>query len=156
MGDWISIILLIVCGIAFIIIELIFIPGITVLGIFGLVALVGGVALSFTNFGPEIGYWILAGALVFSISALVFSLRAGTWQRFALKSSIDSKVNEHEKSELRVGMEGKSISDLRPMGTAEFLDKLYEVQTNGNYLEAGTMVEIANLDDNKIIVKSIE
>ena len=37
-----------------------------------------------------------------------------------------------EKSDLRVGMQGKLISDLRPIGTAEFLDKLYEVQTNGN------------------------
>jgi membrane-bound ClpP family serine protease len=52
-------------------------------------------------------------------------------------------------------MEGKSVSDLRPIGTAEFLDKLYEVQTNGTYLEAGTRVAITNLVDNKIIVKSI-
>ncbi len=155
MADWISIILLILCGIAFIIIELIFVPGVTVLGILGLVALIGGVAMSFTSFGRQTGYLILAGTLVFSILALVYSLRAGTWQKFALKSSIDSRVNENEKSELRVGMEGKSISDLRPMGTAEFLDKLYEVQTNGNYLEAGNTVEIANLSDNKIIVKSI-
>ncbi|TDI72350.1 MAG: hypothetical protein E2O88_00330 [Bacteroidetes bacterium] len=155
MADWISIILLIICGVAFIIIELIFVPGFTVLGILGLVALVGGVSMSFTSFGRETGYWILAGALIFSVMAVVYSLRAGTWQRFALKSSIDSKVNEHEKSDLRVGMKGKSISDLRPMGTAEFLDKLYEVQTNGNYLEAGNMLEIAILADNKIIVKSI-
>jgi membrane-bound ClpP family serine protease len=155
MTDWISIVLLILCGVAFIIIELIFVPGITVLGILGLVALVGGVSMSFTSFGRETGYWILAGTLIFSILALVYSLRAGTWQRFALKSSIDSKVNEHEKSDLCVGMKGKSISDLRPMGTAEFLDKLYEVKTNGNYLEAGTMLEIAILADNKIIVKSI-
>lgn len=155
MADWISIILLIICGVAFIIIELIFVPGFTVLGILGLVALVGGVSMSFTSFGRETGYWILAGALIFSVMAVVYSLRAGTWQRFALKSSMDSKVNEHEKSDLRVGMKGKSISDLRPMGTAEFLDKLYEVQTNGNYLEAGNMLEIAILADNKIIVKSI-
>ena len=155
MADWISVILLIICGIALIIIELIFVPGTTVLGILGLLALVGGVFISFTIFGRETGIWILVGTSVFSISALVYSLRAGTWQKFALKSTMNSKVNENEKSELRVGMEGKSISDLRPMGTAEFLDKLFEVQTNGNYLEAGTTIEIVNLSDYKIIVKSI-
>ena len=155
MTDWISIVLLIVCGIAFIIIELIFVPGTTVLGILGVVALVGGVFMSFTKFGREIGVWVLVGTLVFTITALVYSLRAGTWQKFALKSTMTSKVNENEKSDLRVGMEGKSISDLRPMGTAEFFDKLYEVQTNGNYLEAGIELEIINLSDNKITVKSI-
>ena len=97
----------------------------------------------------------MVGSLVFSLLALVYSLRAGTWQRFALKTSIDSKVNEDEKSDLEVGMKGKSISDLRPIGTAEFMDKLYEVQTNGNYLEAGLNIEIINLADNKIIVKPI-
>ena len=111
--------------------------------------------MSFITFGAETGGWILAGSMVFSIVVLVYSLRSGTWQRFALKSSIDSKVNENEKSALNIGMEGKSVSDLRPIGTAEFLDKLYEVQTNGNYLEAGTRVAITNLIDNKIIVKSI-
>jgi len=155
MTDWISIILLIFSGIALIIIELIFIPGTTILGILGLLALVGGVFISYTNFGSETGNWILIGTSVFSIFALVYSLRSGTWQKFALKSKMESKVNEHEKSELLVGMEGKTISDLRPVGTAEFLDKFFEVQTNGNYLEAGTSIKIANLSENKIIVKSI-
>ena len=80
MADWISVILLIICGIALIIIELIFVPGTTVLGLLGLAALVGGVSVSFTSFGRETGYWILAGASVFTILALVYSLRAGTWQ----------------------------------------------------------------------------
>ncbi len=155
MTDWISIVLLIFSGIALIIIELIFVPGTTILGILGLLALVGGVFISYTNFGSETGNWILIGTSVFSMLALVYSLRSGTWQKFALKSKMESKVNEHEKSELLVGMEGKTISDLRPVGTAEFLDKFFEVQTEGNYMEAGTSIKIANLSQNKIIVKSI-
>ena len=155
MADWISVLLLILCGVVLIIIELIFVPGTTVLGILGVVAMVGGVVIAFTNFGRATGFWVLTGTILFSILALVYSLRAGTWQRFALKSKIESRVNEDEKLDLRIGMQGKLISDLRPMGTAEFLDKLYEVQTNGNYLKAGGMVEIINLADNKIVVKPI-
>lgn len=147
--------MLIICGIILIIIELIFVPGTTILGILGIVSLVGGVVLSFTSFGRSIGIWVLTGAIVFSIVTLVYSLRAGTWQRFALKTSIDSKVNQDEKVTLQVGMRGKLKSDLRPIGTAEFQDQLYEAQTNGNYLEAGTQVEIISLANNKIIVKSI-
>ena len=155
MADWISVLLLIICGVILIILELIFIPGTTVLGILGFLSLIGGVVLSFTAFGSATGGIVLIGSVVFSVLALIYSLRAGTWQRFALKTSIDSKVNEGERIDLKVGMKGKSISDLRPIGTAEFMDKLYEVQTNGNYLEAGLNVEIINLADNKIIVKPI-
>ncbi|GJM30582.1 MAG: hypothetical protein DHS20C17_32170 [Cyclobacteriaceae bacterium] len=155
MAYWISVLLLIFCGVILVIIELIFVPGTTVLGILGVVAMVGGVYVSFGSFGNTTGLWVLAGTITFSILALVYSLRAGTWQRFALKSSIDSKVNENEKSDLRIGMKGKLVSDLRPMGTAEFADKLYEVQTSGNYLEAGNNVEIISLSDNKIVVKPI-
>jgi membrane-bound ClpP family serine protease len=155
MADWISVLLLILCGVILIIIELIFVPGTTVLGILGLVSMVGGVVIAFSNYGKVTGFWILTATVVFSILALVYSLRGGTWQRFALKSKIESRVNEDEKLDLKVGMQGKLISDLRPMGTAEFLDKLYEVQTNGNYLEAGGQVEIINLSENKIVVKPI-
>ena len=147
--------MLILCGIVLVIIELIFVPGTTVLGILGLVALIGGVIISYSAFGSGTGVWVLIGTMIFSILALVYSLRAGTWQRFALKSSIDSKVNENEKIDLQIGMRGKLISDLRPMGTAEFSDKFYEVQSNGNYLESGTKVEIISLADNKIIVNPI-
>lgn len=155
MADWISILLLILCGVILVIIELIFVPGTTVLGILGLVSMVSGVVIAFSNYGKVTGFWVLTGTVVFSVLALVYSLRAGTWQRFALKSKIESRVNEGEKLDLKLGMQGKLISDLRPIGTAEFLDKLYEVQTNGNYLEAGVHVEIINLSDNKIVVKPI-
>ena len=155
MADWISVLLLILCGVVLIIVELIFVPGTTVLGVLGLLSLFGGVYFSFVSFGSSTGGWVLGGTIAFSLLALVYSLRAGTWQRFALKSSIDSKVNEDEKSDLQLGMHGKLISDLRPIGTAEFMDKLYEVQTNGNYLEAGLQVEIISLAENKIIVKPI-
>ncbi len=155
MADWISVLLLILCGVVLIIIELVFVPGTTVLGILGLVSMVGGVVIAFTNYGKVTGFWILAGTVAFSVLALVYSLRAGTWQRFALKSKIEGRVNEDEKLDLKVGMQGKLISDLRPMGTAEFQDKLYEVQTNGNYLESGGDVEIINLSENKIVVKPI-
>lgn len=155
MADWISVLLLIVCGVILVILELIFIPGTTILGILGILALVGGVVISFTNFGSATGFWVLTGTILFSITGLVYSLRAGTWQRFALKTTIGSRVNEGEKLDLQIGMKGKLVSDLRPVGTAEFQDKLYEVQTNGTYLEAGNMVEIINLSDNKITVKLI-
>ena len=155
MADWLSVSLLILVGIILLILEIVFVPGTTVLGIFGFLMLAGGVYYSFINFGSSVGYGVMGGTLVVSAIAIGYSLKSGVWRRFSLKSTIDSKVNEHEKDPLAEGLEGTTISDLRPIGTAEFDDRLYEVQTTGNYLEAGTSVRIAKLSDNKIIVEPI-
>lgn len=155
MTDWLSVILLVACGIILLILELIFVPGTTILGILGFFMLIGGVYVSFENFGAPVGFGVLLGTAVVSVTALIYSLRSGAWQRFSLKSKIDSKVNEHEQDDLQIGMRGMTISDLRPVGTAEFLDHLYEVQTNGNYLDAGTAIEIIKMLDHKIIVQPI-
>lgn len=155
MADWLSVTLLIGCGIILIIIEIVFVPGTTILGILGFLMLIGGVYVSYASFGAGVGSGVLIGTIVVSLTALVYSLRSGVWTRFSLKSQIDSKVNEHEKDSLTVGLQGVAISDLRPVGSAEFLDRLYEVQTNGNYLEAGARIEIIKISDNKIIVEPL-
>ncbi len=155
MADWLSVTLLIGCGIVLIIIEIVFVPGTTILGILGILMLFGGVYFSYVNFGSSVGTGVLIGTLLVSLTALVYSLRAGVWSKFSLKSQIDSKVNEHEKDDLAVGLQGTAISDLRPVGTAEFSDQLFEVQTNGNYLEAGTNIAIVKISDNKIIVEPL-
>ncbi len=155
MTDWLSVLLLIVCGIILLVIELVFVPGTTVLGIVGFVMLIGGVYISFAKFGQVTGGWVLAGTALISILAVVYSLRSGTWKKLVLRSSMDSKVNENEKLALQVGLKGVAISDLRPIGTAEFLEKTYEVQTQGNYLVAGTPITISALSNNKIIVEPI-
>jgi len=155
MADWLSVTLLIVIGIILLILEIVFVPGTTVLGVLGFLLLGGGVYYSFVNFGQSVGYSVLGGTLLVSALAIGYSLKAGVWRRFSLKSSIDSKVNEHEQDTLSPGLHGKAISDLRPIGSAEFDDKLYEVQTTGNYLEAGTAVQIIKMADNKIIVEPI-
>ena len=155
MADWLSVILLIVGAVILIIIELIFIPGTTVFGILGFLMLLAGIYVSFAKFGQETGLWVLAGTTVFTISALVYSLRSGTWKRFALKEAIDSKVNQGETEELQVGLRGVALSDLRPIGSVEFQNKVYEAQTEGLYLESGSKVEVYKISDNKIIVKPI-
>ncbi len=155
MGDWLSVVLLVGCGIILIILELIFVPGTTILGVLGFLMLLGGVVVSFASFGATTGWIVLVGTAIVGLISVIYSLKSGVWQRFSLKSQIDSRVNEHEKDHLQIGMRGKAVSDLRPVGTAEFEDKLYEVQTNGNYLDSGKAIEIIKLSDNKIIVQPI-
>lgn len=155
MVEWLAVILLIFFGLGFIIAEIIFVPGTTLLGLFGLIFTIIGIVISYLSFGAGIGTIVLVVSLVFGLGSLVYSLKSGVWEKFALKGSINSKVNEGEKDELQVGEEGITISSLRPMGKGEFRERIYEVTTLGNYLTADTRIRIVSLKNNKIIVEPI-
>ncbi|MBL7842923.1 MAG: hypothetical protein JNK44_03600 [Cyclobacteriaceae bacterium] len=152
---WLAIAALILAGIIMIVVEVIFIPGTTVVGLLGLVFTVVGLIFGYSEFGSETGSWILLGTLVTLAVVLYMSFRKGAWKKFSLKTSIDSKVNEGILGALAVGAEGIASSALRPMGTAEFKGKMVEVKTNGDYLAAGTRVKIIQIQTNDIVVEPI-
>lgn len=154
--EWFTIIALILFGLVLIIIEVIFVPGTTFVGIVGFGIAGFGVWQSFLTFGTETGLIVLTVSSLIAIAAIFYSFKSGVWKRFALKGENNSRFNEGEKHSLTEGTVGICLSTLRPMGTAAFNDKPYEVKTNGNYLEAGTRVRIFKIVDNSIIVVPLE
>ncbi|MCX8489587.1 MAG: NfeD family protein, partial [Cyclobacteriaceae bacterium] len=113
------------------------------------------VGLSFKYLGSEVG-WVMLGTIsVASGGLLYFSFTTNMWSRFSLKSAIKSKVNEGELDQLLVGMEGKAISALRPMGKAELNNQIVEVKTNGDYLDSGSRIRVIKIVSNQIIIEPI-
>ena len=92
--------------------ELIFIPGTTVVGLLGLIFTITGIAISYNHFGSDIGLYIMLVTIVTTIAAIVYSFRSGAWSRFSLKSSSEGKVNEGMIQDFHVGDEGITISTL--------------------------------------------
>ncbi len=152
---WTIIIALLLIGLALIILEVIFIPGTTVVGLIGLVFSFAGIVISYKHFGSEAGFYILLGVSATTAVALLYSIRSGMWSKFSLKSSMNSKVNEGLMSALQIGDEGKTISTLKPMGKVEFQSGQFEVKTSGDYVDAGTKVKIVHIQSNQIIVKPL-
>jgi membrane-bound ClpP family serine protease len=152
---WIIIIALLLTGLALIIIELIFIPGTTIVGLLGFIFSAVGIVITFRHFGSNIGYYVLLGTLVISLVALFYSFRSGSWSKFSLKTSMENKVNEGILASLHIGDEGKTISTLRPIGKAEFENKQYEVKTTGDYVENGTRIRITQIQSNQVVVEPI-
>jgi len=152
---WVIVISLLVIGLGLIILELVFIPGTTVVGLLGLIFAAVGVVISYQHFGNEIGLYVLLATGIISAVALFISFRSGTWTRFALKTTIDSRVNEGLVSHLQVGEEGTTRSVLRPFGTAEFNNQKFEVRTTGSYVDSNTPVKIVNIQGNTIIVEPL-
>ncbi len=129
MGDWITVISLVILGIILIIAEIIFVPGTTIVGILGFLSGILGVYLSFTYFGSTTGGWVAFGSSVALAITLYNSFKSKTWDKFSLKDTNSGKVNEDLTSALALGDEGVAISVLKPVGKAEFSDREYEVKT---------------------------
>lgn len=153
MGDWLSIVFLILIGLILIYLELLFIPGTTILGLVGLGLCVIGIYLAFENFGGSVGTWVMIGTAVFSVGGFVYSMRSKTWKRFELQDVNRSKFNEGYSSDLKVGMEGVATSDLKPVGNGEFNSKVYEVKSRGEHVSSGSAIRVAKIDKNSITVE---
>ncbi len=152
---WIIILSLLLIGLALIIVELIFIPGTTVVGLLGLIFTITGIAISYNHFGNDVGFYILLATIATTVGTVIYSFRSGAWSRFSLKSSNDGKVNEGMIQDFHVGDEGITISTLRPFGKATFNDKTMEVKTSGDYVEHGQKVKITHIELNQITVQPI-
>ncbi len=153
---WLVIAALILAGLLLIIVEIVFIPGTTVVGLLGLIFTIVGIVFSYSYFGSETGFYVLLGTSLVTAGTLYLSFRKGAWKKFSHQSTIDSKVNEGMADHLNAGEEGISISALRPMGSAEFHGKIFEVKTNGEFVNNGIKLRIVKIQANYILVEPIQ
>ena len=152
---WTAIISLIIIGLALIVIEMIFIPGTTIVGMIGLICVIAGLVMSFNNYGTSVGWLTTGGTAIFATGVFIYSFRSGDWKRFALKQSIDSRVNEAMPINLSVGDEGVALSALRPIGKGEIKGQVLEVQSFGELVDAESKIRVAKIDKRKIFVELI-
>lgn len=149
-----AIIVLIVIGIVLIIVDLVFIPG-AILAIVGGILCLIGIMKGYSEFGFDTGSLIMGITFFAFAIIIILCFRFNVWARFALKDKIDAVVNEGLLSDLKVGQIGKAISALRPSGTAEIENKIYEVTTLGHYSNQGISIKIIKIENNKIFVEPL-
>lgn len=150
-----TLVFLIVLGLLLLFLELFVVPGVTFVGIAGAIFLAVAIYHIFSLYGTAVGLISVAVLSLLSVYVIVRSIRTRFWRRFSLKEAIDSKVNVVEAGEIMVGMQGEAISALRPMGTARFHNKLYEVLTEEGLIDSGQAVVVVSFNDQKIIVKPL-
>jgi membrane-bound ClpP family serine protease len=118
-----------------------------------MIGMVVGVFLSFQYFGTSIGWTVLTITSAVGLGTLIYSLRSGVWNKFALKKKNESHFNEEFPIEVQVGEVGEAVSALRPIGKADFKNKLIEVRSLGNYINTGEKVQVVRIEDNKVFVE---
>lgn len=147
------IITLILVGLVLIFAEILLIPGVGVAGILGLLSMGGSCFYAFYEFGNVTGYIVTAVNVVLIVALSIWVLRARTWKRMSLETSIDSKAVE--SSVLAVGDRGKTLTRLAPMGSARFGDFVVEVKVVEGMLDPNIEVEVVLIEDNRIYVKPL-
>lgn len=151
---WTIIAVLIIVGFLFLLLEILVFPGTSVAGIIGFVLIALGIWQSYASYGVKAGSFTLAGSVLLSIVLLYYALKSNTWKRAALSKNIESRVNEVDLEKIKVGDTGKAISRLVPLGKALINGEYYEVRSNGEYVDAGSEIEIIKIEINKITVKT--
>ena len=152
--EWTIVISLVVVGLLLLLVEILFVPGTTLVGLIGFIVLGIGVGFSFNYFGREIGWMTLGSTAVIAGITLYISFKSNLWSRFALKSTNTGRVNEDPVG-IAVGEEGVALSALRPIGKAEIGKRTFEVKTLGAYVETGKRIRIIQINSNQIIVEPL-
>ena len=159
-------ILMFVVGLGLILVEVFVIPGFGVAGIGGIIMILASLFLSLISQDPFLDWDDVSNAIIqLSISLLAALILLILLARFLPKSNIFKKfiLSEEEKategytsrtsfSEL-LGAEGKSLTTLRPAGTAEINGKRVDVVTDSEYIEHGKPIIVTAVEGMRVVVR---
>jgi membrane-bound serine protease (ClpP class) len=157
--------LLVVGGLVLIALELFVLPGVTVAGIAGGLALVAGLAMTLFGAGATLSVVIaalgrVALALLIAIAAafavLRFLPRLPFGRQLVLETGMRSTngyVSPPSSDARALGRVGTALSPLRPAGIAEIDGQRLDVVSDGPFIEGGTTIEVTRVDGNRIVVR---
>ena len=149
------VIALLLLGVLLLLLEILFVPGTTIVGVGGVVLLAIGIYLAYAYLGTQAGHISLAACVLSVFVSLVILLKGQTWKRMALDTNITGKGVDQIEGFVSVGEKGRTVSRLNPMGKALFGDRLIEVSTSGEFIDQEKDIEVVQIQQNKIRVKSV-
>jgi membrane-bound serine protease (ClpP class) len=163
-----------VLGLALVLIELLFIPGIVVLALLGVVLMVGALIWTMVDYYPSATQWpsfdmfllpLANLGTAIGLSAVVIYFLAAFFPKMpglrriilsAAEPAGDSLVaNEPGAalSSVRAGDRGQALSMLRPVGRAEFGGEVVDARAEGEFLPPGTAVTALRIEGSEVVVQ---
>ena len=158
-GDNAFILLLFLIGIALMVAEL-YIPDFGIMGVLGLGASIYALWLKIGALRPLIVLVLLCflTAVVLSIILMRMGLALNISPRFVLQESMISSLGYSSESDYSylVNQEGVTMTDLRPVGRAQFDDEIYDVYSLEDMIGHGRQIRVVRVAGSKIYVRSVE
>ena len=147
--------LLLLLGAFFLVAELVFLPGVILGAILSLSSYGAAIYFGFAKYGLMGGFSTIFLALILSLLVTVLSLRAKTWQRFALKDKMEGVSTQNPAPLVEVGQKGVSVSRLSPMGTVMINGAQYEAKSLDAYIDQRCEVQVVGVENFTVLVKKL-
>jgi len=159
--------LLVSIGVLLLALEVFVLPGVTVAGIAGIVALGAGLGMTLVGAGATVSVVITAlGRVAVSVllaMAGAFALfrvlpRLPFGRRLVLETGMDADrgyVSAPDSDHQWLGRTGAAVSPLRPAGMAQIDDTRVDVVSEGEFIDAGTPITVTRVDGNRIVVRPV-
>jgi membrane-bound serine protease (ClpP class) len=160
--------ILILAGIALLVVELLILPGFGVAGILGIASLIFGTYLIFGTFTDTLtvlglatviggallafAIWVLPNTRLTNPLILQTRLGSATASGGAMEGGIEGDGDLREL----VGQHGVAMSYLRPAGVARFGLLRVDVVSEGDFVPAGSEVEVVRVEGRRVTVRPVE
>ena len=145
---------LMIIGFVLIAIEIFVIPGVSVPGVLGLLAMLGAVIYAYsarTTTAAMVA--LVSGAVACGLMVwLLPRTRAG--RAMVLREGLTGGAT-NARLERLAGAEGTAETDLRPAGTALIGDEPVDVVTDGDYVNAGTRIKVMKVEGARVVVTAL-
>lgn len=163
--------LLIVLGLVLMAIEVFVLPGFGIAGFAGIVCIVAGLVLAFQDFvipDPSVPWEmeillhnvikVLGSYLVAFCAGLLFiryvlprfsTASGGPYLTSSLK---EAQFDAAQTRRVHTGDQGEAMTPLRPSGKVKIGTDVFDVVTEGEFIERGAMVTVSEIIGNRVIV----
>ncbi len=144
---------LLAVAICLVVLEVFFLPGITIAGFSSLLFYGGAIYFAYIQFGATCGGITIAASVVLTLLALYIFMRSGVLQKFALHTDIESVVPTTIDSRIVPGSHGVALSRLNPTGTVCIEGIKVEGRTRQGFIDEQTPVVVERIERTTVIVR---
>ncbi|MBE6992358.1 MAG: hypothetical protein E7430_07250 [Ruminococcaceae bacterium] len=150
-------IVIFVIGVAMLVAE-VFQPGFGFFGVGGIICLLVDIIIT----ADTLAEGLIMAAVLFVLVALLLIVSAAMFskgrlpKKLVLTESTDTQsgFSGVEDMQYLLGKEGKAVTDLRPAGMMDMDGVRLDVVSRGDYIRAGSAVEVVEVESNRIVVRS--
>lgn len=140
----------------------VFVPSGGLIGVASAVCLASGVWLFFRE-GTTLGWVGIVIAVVMIPAVLVIAYKIFPHTRFGKTMNLEPQkrepgegISDNEDLKSLVGKQGKTLTDLRPVGMCDFSGQKVESVAESGYAEKGKTVKVISVQSTQVTVRVID
>lgn len=143
-------------GIIFFLLEIFFLPGISVGGVAGVLFVGASIWYAFSHLGATAGMITIGGGVVAMGLAIWAFLRSRALDKMSLNTQLEGKVDALNGIALSVGDKGVTVSRLAPIGKVRFGTEVVESKSLDGFIDQAVEVEIVEVSTFGVLVRTLE